>query len=219
VADTPNDIDLANICIVGYQDDDTMEALRKRLLEHLEMTVLPDHVTFSTAQLGGEHESTTVRPTNAAFSQEDTVVYLSPDADEALDPSSRPPSTVIVGLLIDRRVQVDRSKHRAETVNVISRRWPLQGCFSNIHDREPLNVDCIMEGIQQWWWNCDDINVNKDDDEDNDNDNDDEDDCSDLDTDKKNELLLREAFIQATSQALDHHAERHPSRSLHRMTV
>jgi len=41
------------------------------------------------------------------------IIYLSPDADETLDASSPPPSIVVIGMLVDRRVQPNRSKKRA----------------------------------------------------------------------------------------------------------
>ena len=77
-----------------------------------------------------------------------TPVYLSPDADESLKPSSEPPRIIIIGLLIDRRVQPNRSRDRANILNIITRRWPLEECFKDIDACEPLNVDCILEGTQ-----------------------------------------------------------------------
>jgi hypothetical protein len=59
--------------------------------------------------------------------------------------------------------------------------------FSNISPHEPLNVDTVMEGMQQWWWNCE-TGVEK------------------------------ECFIQAATQAIDRHCQRHPKRPLHKAT-
>ena len=42
------------------------------------------------------------------------IAYLSPDAEEILNPNALPPSIVIVGMLVDRKVQHFRSKTRAE---------------------------------------------------------------------------------------------------------
>jgi hypothetical protein len=54
------------------------------------------------------------------------VIYLSPDADDELDPFCPPPPVVVVGLLIDRKVQANRSLQRAtEKLRVRSARWPL----------------------------------------------------------------------------------------------
>ena len=46
----------------------------------------------------------------------DTIAYLSPDADETLNPKETPPSIVIVGMLVDRKVKQNRSKSRAEEI-------------------------------------------------------------------------------------------------------
>lgn len=155
---------------------------------------LPPNVSFSCEPLevvanhklqnkpiDGENESLNLSTINE-------VVYLSPDADVSLDPAKEPPPFVVVGLLIDRRVQPNRSKQRAELLQVTPKRWPLDECFdiSTISPNEPLNVDCIMEGMQQWWWNCSGKSVFK-----------------------------KEYFVQAAEQAIQHHAQRHPSRPVH----
>jgi hypothetical protein len=78
------------------------------------------------------------------------MIYLSPDSNDSIDPCKVPASVVIVGMLIDRRVQPNRSKERASDLNILSQRWPLDQCFAKIDPNEPLNVDCILEGMQQW---------------------------------------------------------------------
>lgn len=123
-------------------------------------------------------------------------VYLSPDADRELSPHHDVPKVVIIGLLIDRRVQPNRSKHRANNIGVISRRLPLSSCFKNIDASEPLNVDCVLELIQQWSWNWDNCRIT------NDNDT--------VETNSGNN-----AFMKAASQAIEHHVNRHPSRPIH----
>ena len=222
---------LCSIRIVGCCDMTMKLSLEKRLLEHLGLDELPSHVTiscdgdflpssstFTTTTMTIESVVVAVPPSGTtshpSLSNDhdggecchgDDVVYLSPDAEEALDPTQIPPSTVIVGLIIDRRVQPDRSLNRASSVNIRNvKRWPFDSCFVNINKNEPLNVDCIMEGMQQWWWNIDKILQQKQ-----------------IQQQQGNEVRLlkleyREAFIQATSQALEHHADRHPSRSLHK---
>jgi len=61
----------------------------------------------STPQKHQSFNLTTIIPTN------EDIIYLSPDADETLDPHSPPPSILVIGMLVDRRVQPDRSKKRA----------------------------------------------------------------------------------------------------------
>jgi hypothetical protein len=85
----------------------------------------------------------------------DDVIYLSPDAVKTLDITAIPPKNIIIGLLIDRRtIQVNRSVARAQEINIPSMRWPLEKVTAlSIHKNEPLNVDCVLEGMQQWYWN------------------------------------------------------------------
>jgi hypothetical protein len=117
---------------------------------------------------------------------EKEVVYLSPDANTIL---RKLPRIVIVGMLIDRRtIQVNRSLLRANQFQVNSARWPLEDATagnSAWNVNEPLNVDCILEGMALWYWNKwqghdDDI-----------------------------------ACMNAIRQALRHHEERHPERPRH----
>jgi len=116
----------------------------------------------------------------------DSLVYLSPDAPKALDPDLPPPSLVVVGLLIDRRIQVDRSKDRAIQLSIPSARWPIEQAVMNLDQNEPLNVDCILEGMQQWYWNCQTDSGSK-------------------------------CFVDAAIQAIQHHAQRHPERPVHKI--
>ena len=164
---------LAHVRVVGCQDDEIKYLLENRTKELWDGSVLPSHVEFSCQTL------------EESVATAGHAVYLSPDAQASMDPAQIPPSMVIIGLLIDRRVQPNRSKNRAEGLNIVAQQWPLAQCFANMNPQEPLNVDCILEGMQQWWWNC-----------------------------EKNDLS-KECFIQAASQAIDHHAKRHPSRPVH----
>ena len=163
----------ALIRVVGCKDDATKSVLEKRTKEVLGLS-LPNNLEFSCETL------------ESCCGLDNEVVYLSPDAETSLDPACHPPKIVVVGLLIDRRVQPNRSKNRASDVNIVAKRWPLEECFVSIDPNEPLNVDCILEGMQQWWWNC-----------------------------ETQEMPSRDHFIKAAEQAIEHHAKRHPSRTLH----
>lgn len=165
---------LAQVKVVGSLD--VVNTLQERLQQLCGNSDLPPHVEFCSGQQPLED-----------YIDDDTI-YLSPDATAVLDASQKPPSTIVVGLLIDRRtIQLNRSKKRALLLNVKAARWPLEE-FSNIDKQEPLNVDTIMEGMQQWWWNCE--------------------------TCKR-----KECFIQAATQAIERHCQRHPNRPLHKTTL
>ncbi|GAX19431.1 hypothetical protein FisN_19Hu001 [Fistulifera solaris] len=131
--DSAKNISKATIKVVACPDP---EALLSRLLEIWPKDALPDHISVSELSL-------------EAFVNHQAV-YLSPDAPRALDPVEPPPRVMIVGMLIDRRVQPNRSRLRAEKMELSLARWPtLEGW----DPQEPFNVDCILEGMQQWHWN------------------------------------------------------------------
>jgi len=219
----------ASIKLVGCPDENIKILLENRTLENIKKKtsstkLLPPHVTVSCESLeqcledltkqqqqqrrrlyeddvsaGKNHFSDTAN--DGAFTSHNTnsiastkPVYLSPDAHESLDPSGEPPTITIIGLLVDRRVKPNRSRDRANEIGVIAKRWPLEDCFKDIDACEPLNVDCILEGMQQWWWNSS---------------------CTSFGKSSSNLNGRKEAFVQAASQAIHHHAERHPSRPLH----
>lgn len=181
--ETNNNITMAEIRVVACADEGVRQELEERILTLLDGTELPAYMSFSCQSLEDACQDMV----------DDEVVYLSPDAEESLDPSQMPPRVVVVGLLIDRRIQPNRSNDRALKLNIVSKRWPLEECFKEISANEPLNVDCIMEGMQQWWWNYKDQAKNA----------------------IGNHSDGKEAFIQAALQAINHHAERHPSRPVH----
>jgi hypothetical protein len=219
----------ANVRVVGCPDENIKTILENRTIENMKKvvsstSVLPPHVTVTCETLeqclkdlaelmnqrlqylndddgdgDGEGDSDDENDISDTTNDEaighdiTTPVYLSPDADESLKPSSEPPRIIIIGLLIDRRVQPNRSRDRANNLDIITRRWPLEECFKDIDACEPLNVDCILEGTQQWWWNWS---------------------CSSFKSANINKGS-NEAFAQAATQAIEHHAERHPSRPLH----
>jgi hypothetical protein len=148
------------------------------------------------------------------------VVYLSPDAQAVLDvAATSPPPIVIVGMLIDRRtIQLNRSSRRAQAMVIPTARWPLEQCATSaalssptfetspdqdntsatstllvdFHPNEPLNVDCVLEGMQRWDWNCSRHRH-----------------CTDQDKGSP-------PLILAISQALRHHQQRHPQRVRHK---
>lgn len=127
--------------------------------------------------------------------KENAIMYLSPDASP-MKSSDAPPRVLVVGMLIDRRVQPNRSKDRASHVDLVAKRRRLEESFQGISANEPLNVDCIMEGMQQWWWNENDLIHRKD-------------------PESVTDHERKESFAQAASQAINHHAQCHPSRPVH----
>lgn len=219
----------AQVIIVGSNDAPSEQALNERIHElwnkenphdafpttrlhfasqSLEDLIRTEHGTACEAAVGGDSdgdggdgESAEDKATNDPHQQ---IVYLSPDAPEALDPHQPPPRIAIVGLVIDRRtIQVNRSLQRAQSLcqqnnipPVAIRRWPLEAvAASHVHVNEPLNVDCILEGMQQWYWNY----------------------LQHHDTPASSQgKRRRTCFERAAIQALQHHQERHPERPLHK---
>ena len=194
--------ELAPVTVIGCTDDDMKTAILERLrfllvsAESVEgandvdaglveaddddvadVEGLPSHFSFARDE---EHEMELL----------EDAVYLSPDAPMTLNPSQAPPGKVIVGLLIDRRVQINRSLYRSEKLNLVARRWPMDVLSDEYHPQEPLNVDTILEALQQWTWNSD--------------------------ADKTGDVEDDTAFVEASMQAFRHHAERHPARPKHR---
>lgn len=140
---------LAKIILVDCNDDTVQAALLDRMKElwnqsstsHDIALPFPINLVFSDQSLDSFHNKLS-----------DSLIYLSPDAPTALDPLQPPPRGVIIGMLIDRRVQVDRSLTRSKHLKIKSVRWPtIQNL--ELDESEPFNVDCILEGMQQWQWN------------------------------------------------------------------
>lgn len=123
----------AEIKVVACPD---CEALLLRLKDLWPEDSLPSHVSVSEDPL-------------ELFVRE-SAIYLSPDARDALDPYKPPPEVAVIGMLIDRRVQPNRSRQRAEKIDLAAARWP---ALVGWNPQEPFNVDCILEGMQQWHWN------------------------------------------------------------------
>ncbi|KAI2510265.1 hypothetical protein MHU86_4143 [Fragilaria crotonensis] len=160
---------LAEIVICDC-DQSCRTAVEERMKQLLKGS-LPTHVSFSTASLD-------------SLSSQD-LVYLSPDADATLDPTKEPPDHVVVGLLVDRRIQPNRSKRQAASLGLPCARLALEAF--NMDDCEPLNVDTVLVGMQQWWWNC-----------------------------QKGEEPLQECFLKAMETTMQQHIARHPNRPLHK---
>jgi len=55
--------------------------------------------------------------TTGVGGQKEMIAYLSPDASEKLNASEVPPRIVVVGMLVDRKVQPNRSKLRAQSLS------------------------------------------------------------------------------------------------------
>lgn len=159
-------------------------------------------------EFSDESLSSMVEPSSTLSKQ---VVYLSPDSDRVLDPSMPPPNFVVVGMLIDRRIQPLRSLRRAEHLGVAAARLPLHRVSAVLDRNEPLNVDCILEGIQRWYWNYEDDRATHSS-------------CSsdavssnDSTHDQSQELPLFHCFDDAFTLALQSHQERHPERPRHKL--
>lgn len=83
-----------------------------------------------------------------------SVLYLSPDANDILHPNTLNKDDIVsgfvIGGIIDRKhIQENRSLSRAEELGIGAVRWPLPGDWNQ---HEPLNVDCILQGMQDWIW-------------------------------------------------------------------
>ncbi len=148
--------------------------------------------------------------------RDNNTVYLSPDAAHVLDTTKPPPRNIIIGMLIDRRtIQYNRSVLRAQEHHIHAVRWPIESIMTNsyfipqtMHKNEPLNVDCVLEGMQQWHWNILAHTTER------------PKPVGSLHIDvvsMTNPTIYRESFEKAAIQAIHHHVERHPQRPLHKV--
>lgn len=144
----------------------------------------------------------------ARYTSSTNMVYLSPDAEEILDYKTKPPTVVIVGMLVDRRVALNRSKERASKFqqqqqqhSIEIAKLPLSQCqkimrvtnsSNSLKDEEPLNIDTVLEIMQRWHLQC-----------------------AGCDDDDGAALDNGAAFVKAAVDALMSHQERHPNRTLH----
>lgn len=142
--------------------------------------------------------------TRSPSESKENIVYLSPDAEESLKPTIAPPTVVVVGMLVDRKVQPNRSKLRAQELildtargdgdafTIESRSLPLDSLnVVELNDDEPLNIDTVMEMMERWWGNVRNWN------------------------ETKNGDSLSKSFRDAASRALYTHRSRHPNRTVH----
>ena len=203
---------LSPVTVIGCTDVSMKHALKERLQKLLLLGEELDHKPKDDDNPDKIH----VLPPNFAFansSEEEKellqdAIYLSPDAPSTLNPSTPPPNKVIVGLLIDRRVQINRSWQRAQLLQLEAKRWPMEYLndadnnnnddeeymdLYHHHAQEPLNVDTILEALQQWSWNCS--------------------------SSGQEQLMVQDdtPFRNASLQAFRHHAQRHPARPKHRL--
>lgn len=223
---------LAPVVIVGCDDDTVQESLEQRMhdlwkqQEQQQQQQFPSHLTFADNDILNKLASADDKSSNTTSSvSTSSVVYLSPDAPHVLDISLPPPSTVIVGLLIDRRtIQVDKSHQRAKGLQIQARRWPMedivlqttstsetktktQTWVLDMDKNEPLNVDCVLEGMQQWYWNYYHYAYDQ---------------KPKVPNESSTQLLestrARQCFVDAARQAIQHHHQRHPGRPKHKDT-
>ena len=201
---------VARVLVVG-RDEESNKALKERMevlwTEHwkgrTESTVTVD-ATGTSSSLPSLPPASL--PSNVEFRLTDalnetempTATYLSPDATEFLNPSGAPPGVVVVGMIIDRRVQINRSLKRSAKLEIPAARLPLH-CIG-IDDHEPLNVDTVLEAMQQWYWNDKSDQTNSE-----------ESTCRCGD----DGIVDKGPFMRAMQQAMAHHYERHPNRKLH----
>ena len=191
----------AQVEIVSCTDVCAKKAVTERMHELWKAfngnKTFPTNISFTSSSLEDWVQSHASSPSENNLMEKQhghsfaDVVYLSPDADKALDLTLPPPRVIVVGLLIDRRtIQTNKSKDRAHKLDLVAARWPLEQIASNISSSEPVNVDCVLEGMQQWEWNINSSTAAT------------EKDC-------------RKAGFDAIVQALEHHTERHPERPIH----
>jgi hypothetical protein len=181
--------------IVGCPDISIQSALLDRMqilwTQEQSREPFPSHLGFSNRPITGQAAFSTSGP------RPPSVLYLSPDSEHVLDAIQDPPDIIIVGLLIDRRVQLDRSKNRAAALSLPTARWPLEDVVVDMDHREPLNCDCILEGTQAWFWNVEHAHKQQQ--------------ATSCPT-KLDKHLLHDAIFQAIRR----HVARHPERPRHK---
>lgn len=168
----PNPVHLK---VVDCIDADVEADLRSRMAEiwktkHSDLRPFPDNFGFSTQPLEEVKAN---------------IIYLSPDAPETIN-QSHYEMIPVVGMLIDRRIQVDRSLNRANKLSAHSVRLPLDEF--NLDTNEPLNCDCVLESLQRWYWDAEASNT------------------------KADEGII----VRSIHGALVSHIKRHPGRPIHK---
>ena len=133
-----------------------------------------------------------------------TACYLSPDGIKTLNPKLPPPKIVIVGMLVDRRVTINRSRNKAAVLNLISYQLPMSLLTTQrnsniglIRNDEPLNIDTVLDLMDGWWRNH----------------------FHSSHSDKFSESDENlQSFLDAADIAMKIHSDRHPMRTLHHPT-
>ncbi|GKY96632.1 hypothetical protein MPSEU_000622800 [Mayamaea pseudoterrestris] len=207
---------LAHVVLVDCNEDGVQAALLERMKEiwRRERSNLdfPSNLYFSKQSLqdyandynklpdsSGDDVSESSHIKNPSLTQQ-LLIYLSPDAEQILDTVSAPPRALVIGMLIDRRIQVERSLQRSSDLHIASARWPT---LPGLDPKEPFNVDCILEGMQQWEWNVAAAAAGKGDAQ------------SDV-SGSVNDDFTSDCFRSAAMQAYQRHQARHPQRPKHK---
>lgn len=195
----------ARVEIVSCPHESVQDAIQERMqdLWKQQSTILPFPSNFAFSPHSLEDwvkawlaKGTIATTTTTTVSRNNDVVYLSPDAPQTLDPTVAPPRVAVVGLLIDRRtILTNKSRDRAQTLDMKAARWPLEQFVANISAHEPLNVDCVLQGMQLWEWGYD---------------------CATDHANVSESARAKQACADALIQALQHHAQRHPERPIHK---
>ncbi|GFH50329.1 hypothetical protein CTEN210_06805 [Chaetoceros tenuissimus] len=203
--------------VIGEKDD--IIAVQERVEEWLEKSnELKDAISFSLKNYciflpGKKLEDLSIDLSNCIRSRMvksqneesksiklPSIAYLSPDADESIPASQTPPMHVIVGMLVDRKVQPNRSKSRAEsiqindeeqTMSIEPKQLSLNALnVSDLSQDEPLNIDTVMEMMERWWINA-----------------------KYRDGSSESKRILH--FRDAAARSLLTHRQRHPNRTIH----
>jgi hypothetical protein len=200
--------------------------------QSLESCLATSATRTETGNISGHHQQQEPRDDILYLSPDSNVAL-----DPANQPP--PTMVVVGLLIDRKHIQVDRSIKRAQALSIPAVRWPLEkivlvqqeGAETSqsqsstntsvvapatttnntitVHASEPLNCDCILEGMQQWYWNYETHQQNT---QKSGHGNSDDD-------DQKKAAVAREAcFSDAVLQALQHHVERHPGRPIHKST-
>ena len=85
----------------------------------------------------------------------DTVVYLSPDAEKFIY-EFKEDHTYVIGGIVDKVINKNESKQRAQEIKVVSRKLPLHLAGLSDKFRSSLNVNTVFEIIVEYF-NCKDI--------------------------------------------------------------
>jgi hypothetical protein len=175
-------LETSRLLVTGDGDDD-VNPIQEQLTK---LGVEKDCIEYERQSMG------VLAPEN----NRDKLVYLSPEAPELLDISKAPPRTVVIGMLVDRKVTAGRSQTRANKLGVQSYRLPLGLIkLEGLEDSEPLNIDTVMEMMQRWWVNHEELQQS---------------------TTDPTPCEYKRCFLDAAVQAMFSHQERHPQRTLHK---